>query len=784
MTTQATVTAPGSPTFALHTLGWRAFQDLCAAVLRHVWGQSVQPFADSNDGGRDGAFYGIWREHSQHAALRDLPQGPFVLQCKHTKSIDSTLSPSDLDEEFAKAKALVVRGLCRSYVLLTNARVTGTAEAAIRERLLEAGVAHPLVLAGQWICETIAMHRALRLYVPRVYGLGDLSQILDERAYAQTAALMASARDQVATFVMTEPYRKAARALQEHGFVLLLGEPAVGKSVIALMLAIAAADNWGCATVKAATASDLAARWNPHEDNQFFWVDDAFGAVRHEESLSHEWSRNMQHVMTAIAQGARVVLTSRSYVYRDARPLLKDYAYPLLREQQVTVDVEDLTHDEREQILYNHIAFGDQPGEVRSQMKPFLAAAAAARPFRPEAARRLGLRAFTTNLNLTHQGVETFMSSPRQVLRDVFDQLGPNEHAALALVYAAGKGGTIEEPLDFTPTQREIINRAGGTTSGAARALRALTGDFLSQIAGAGGNNRFTFRHPTLWEGFASWLPTQPHLLPMILAGLSDTELLTQVDCTVDDARHAEGVLLRVPPPLYRDVAQRVLTKEWAVDRDYSHNARQRWNARNLIYRFLQRRCSDEFLRVYLSLDPELPERLTKFTSYVDAVPEPALLARLHEARLLDDSLRRRAVEHMAYLAVTTPDARWLVNHAWSILMTDDDRAELMAAVRDELTPRLESAVSEWVDQADQQDEDDPIPSHLLEYSTAFEAEGDTTTANAFAEARELYDQLKQSTHFEHDGWEPRRKGKGDLLLGPESVAAQYSRSIFDDIDQ
>ncbi|MFF5933192.1 hypothetical protein [Streptomyces sp. NPDC012508] len=36
------------------------------------------------------------------------------------------------------------------------------------------GVAHPLVLDGQWLRNMIATHRRR----PRVYGLGDLSQIL------------------------------------------------------------------------------------------------------------------------------------------------------------------------------------------------------------------------------------------------------------------------------------------------------------------------------------------------------------------------------------------------------------------------------------------------------------------------------------------------------------------------------------------------------------------------------------------------------------------------------
>ena len=219
---------------------------------------------------------------------------------------------------------------------MTNARVTGYSEAKIRKRLLDAGVKHPFVLDGQWLCDTIAMNRELRLFVPRVYGLGDLSQILDGRAYEQAAESDGSGPRPGRHVRDHRALPQGSQALRDHGFVLLLGEPAVGKSVIALMLALAAADNWDCLTVKARTASELVAHWNPNEPGQFFWVDDAFGAVRHEEQLTQDWARSMPHVIAAIGKGARIVLTSRSYIYQDARPLLKEYAYPRLREQQVS----------------------------------------------------------------------------------------------------------------------------------------------------------------------------------------------------------------------------------------------------------------------------------------------------------------------------------------------------------------------------------------------------------------------------------------------------------------
>lgn len=785
------VMAPGPPSFELHTLGWRAFQDLCAAVVRTVWGQSAHAFADSNDGGRDGAFYGIWHNPPDSGDPLELPDGPFVLQCKHTKKQGDTLSESDLEEEFTKVPALVADGLCRSYALMTNARVTGNAEARIRSRLLAAGVAHPLVLDGQWVCDTIAMHQKLRLFVPRVYGLGDLSQILDDRAYEQASVLLEAARDQVAAFVITEPYRKAAQALHDHGFVLLLGDPAVGKSVIAMMLALAAADNWGCLTAKVRTASELITHWNPNEPGQFFWVDDAFGAVRHEEQLTQDWARSMQHVNAAIGKGARVVLTSRSYIYQDARPLLKEYAYPRLREQQVIVDVEDLTLDERRQILYNHITGGDQPVNIKTTMKPFLDHAAAAEPFRPEMARRLGLRAFTGKLSLTEPGITEFMTHPRQFLRDVYGELSPDQQAALALVYAAAPDGSLASPLSLDEVQRDIIDRTGATPAGVARSLDALTGSFLQVTAPPLGQPGWAFRHPTLWEGFASWVATQTQLLTVLLHGLTDAALLRRVDCEDENAQERNGTLLRVPPPLYHPVAERLarillepFTGEvWRIrggqtvstDRYNEHRGRK-----DSVYMFLSRRSSDSFLRTYLDVDPGLPTKLLRFHSYLGAMSQPDVLARLHRAGLLSEQVRLQAVERAAELAVETPDSDWVTSKAWDILLTAGERAALMQRVREELVPNLED-IHDWSED-DRTPSYDPLELCLNKYKEAFERVGDSVTASAFADAA----RRRAEMPTRDDGYDGSEEGYRHRPTRRTELAppADSDRSIFDDIDQ
>src|SRR5689334_18973448 len=106
--------------YDLHNLGWNSFQQLCLTITREILGQTVESFLDSGDGGRDGAFTGQWMRSGQE----DL-SGVFVIQCKSTSKSNYSLRISDLSDEVEKAKKLVAQGLCDSYVLMTNAGLSG-----------------------------------------------------------------------------------------------------------------------------------------------------------------------------------------------------------------------------------------------------------------------------------------------------------------------------------------------------------------------------------------------------------------------------------------------------------------------------------------------------------------------------------------------------------------------------------------------------------------------------------------------------------------------------------
>ena len=210
----------GNVTFALHQLGWADFQSLCHTITREILGQTVVPYLEGNDGGRDGAFSGTWTP-----ADGENFQGEFVIQAKHTTKPDSTLGPAAFDDELDKAERLATAGICDVYVLMTNARITGRTAEKLGAELGRRGITQCLILGATWINQTITENSRLRMLVPRLYGLGDLTQILDERAYQQARAVLDSMRTDLAKLVRTTTYQRAADALDGCGFVLLTGRP-------------------------------------------------------------------------------------------------------------------------------------------------------------------------------------------------------------------------------------------------------------------------------------------------------------------------------------------------------------------------------------------------------------------------------------------------------------------------------------------------------------------------------------------------------------------------------
>ncbi|OAS08561.1 MULTISPECIES: hypothetical protein [Pseudomonas] len=581
-----------TPKYDLHLLGWHSFQQLCMAVASTVLGQTVETFLEGNDGGRDGGFKGRWSPQPN-----EFYEGEYVIQCKFTSRREHNLSLSDVAAELTKVRRLVAQGVCDVYVLMTNADWTGESHLKIKQAFESEGAKHVLLLGSTWICEKIQLNSSLRMNVPRLYGLGDLSQILDERRYKQTKALLTELPD-LAKLVVTGTYRKALQALQQHGFVLLVGEPAAGKTTIASLMAMCAMDKWESLVLKLERPEQIRDHWNTEETSQLIWVDDAFGAMQYEADLVMEWNRILPALSTMIRAGHRVVLTSRDYIYKNARRDLKRTAFPLIEESQVVIDVKELTSREKSEILYNHIKLGNQSQRVRTALKEFLPAVAAHSRFAPETARRLGSVEFTKSLKIGQKGIDEFVAKQERWLVETMQGMDDESQAALAVLYM--KHGALESPVNLSVDENHAVGRLGSSQAGCIRALESLRGSFV-QLADTAEGRFWKYKHPTIGDAFALILAQSPDHLQIFVNGTPIERLMELVTCGDTGVQNATIL----PSSMFAVIAKRCceyVTCEADVER-----AR-----RGRLYSFLLRRADDVFLRTYSKLDGKLHSGLVR----------------------------------------------------------------------------------------------------------------------------------------------------------------------------
>jgi energy-coupling factor transporter ATP-binding protein EcfA2 len=662
-----------------------------------------------------------------------------------------------------KAAVLASRGLAQNYFLFTNARVTGQAEADLRAAFENAGVKCFAAYGADRISQFIRESSRLRMLVPRVYGLGDLSQILDDRAYTQAREILSALGDDLAKFVITDAFRQSAKALVEHGFVLLLGEPACGKSTIAAALSLGAVDEWGCSILKIRDAEDFVRHWNPNEPSQFFWLDDAFGATQLDLPATLEWNRALSHVGAACRRGAKVIFTSRDYVYRAARNFLKQSAFPLMKEAQVVVRVEQLTKDEKEQILYNHIRLGAQPREFKSEAKLLLPVVSAHERFTPEIARRLGDPMFTRRLTLSPTGLTDFVGRPMALLQEVIQTLDADSRSAIALIFM--RGGSVSSPVSLSDGEKDAVLLLGGSLSKIRDALMALEGSLLIQVA-EGGDVFWRFKHPTIRDAFAELLVENRELMDIYLVGTPLPQLFREISCGHVEL---EGVKVVVPSSRYEALLMRMGSLVESGGRE-----------RDVLNRFLAQRVDREFLESFVKRYNDYVDNLSVW-SYLSAVSDVDVIVRLVEFGLLSSAARGEYVRQIRELAVETPDSDFLRENIQP-LFAPGERDEIVNHVRTELLPKLSSHVDAWRDNHDREEDPDsyfsPLVSALRDYRAVF-SDLDHEVQHidaALAEIEETLEQLRSDMPREPD----LEDIYGDRMTGTSS---DDSRSIFDDVD-
>lgn len=738
--------------FRLENLGWKAFQDLCGTIASTLMGQGNQVFSQGVDGGRDGAFSFDWSPSPGF-----MLSGDTVIQCKHFSSGEKSMTLTTVSEELGKIESLVDQGLCDNYVLMSNGKLSATSESKIRAEVEAKGVKHCLVFGVDWIEKQLLEERRLRALVPRMYGLGDLSEIIDDRAYSQASAVLESIRHELQTFVPTQSYRNAVEALGKHGVVFLLGEPAAGKSVIAATLALGSADQWQTRTIKADSADQFTQHWNPEDaSHQFFWIDDAFGATQFEDGLVSEWNAVLPRLRAAARAGTRVVITSRDYIWQAAKRRLKTSAWPELDVSKVVVNVEDLSAAERQEILYNHIRLGDQTKEFKRRVKPYLEDVSNSPRFLPEIARRLGDPLFTKTLNLTRGGLSSFIEKPEGFLLNVVQNLDRASRAALTLMVMSSS--PLRSPISLDQSQLDTLKMMDVSEAQVRRALTSMDQSLVKLITVENGNRYWVPKHPTITDATTAYMRSEPEFLEIYIRMAKLLRMLREIDC----GQPRTGSVT-VPSYLYPMVYERLAESHLLA------------GASVYVTSFLARRAGDEFLHEYIALQPQLVEELLKLSAPLDRNDGIAILLRAKKLGLVSAGQLAELAERVVDLSVFTPDSAFATDLQLEDLLGEEMLNEIKDRVMEQFDDAFPDVLSSWEHGFDA--ETDPEAYLAPLYETIENMGYGEYELGLIAEVEERLNEVYREVEnkIEYD----------DEMHREQAIVSEKAsdRSIFDDVD-
>jgi len=654
--------------FALHTLGWKAFQDLCAQVCTETLGRTVSIYREAQDGGQDAVFLVPAENGVQEATI----------QCKFSGKPNQRLKSSDITAELANVKALVDQGLAQTYYFLTSMGVDAPVAAGIRDQLRVLGVQEPHVEGREWITAQIKSSSRLRALVPRVYGLGDLSSIVDERSAAQTRALLDHLLPGLRVYVPTSAHRTAVRTLADHKLVLLIGQPAIGKSMLAAILATMAIDTEGLECFKCEGPLNLRQHWNPHESKRLFWVDDAFGPNQLRDDYVDAWIEFMPKVKAAMENGNHFILTSRTHIWNEAAFKLGTRNHPLLETKKAVVNVGNLAPEERQQILYNHIKEGKQNKLWKQRIKPHLPELSDDWNLLPEIARRLGDPMFTTGIKQLPEDLIRFVHDPQEFLKKTFLELTDPQQAAMTLVFLARSRLPV---YDIASEDCKLVaDRYGTTVAAITQSLQRLDQSFVIKRE-ENGHPCWAFFHPTFADAISSILSARPDLVDLYLVGAKTETLLAEAMCegavTVKDA-------VVVPARSFDTLVTRL--KE--IPDEGGLNER--------LFQFLNRRATNEVFRKVLTVKPDMITRkgAPRPWSEIANHAEIRFRAKAFSMGLLDVDVRYSTCETLADAATYNLDVSFLSENG--ILAMFEPRELMRLTVR--LIAMLEDKIPAKID--------------------------------------------------------------------------------------
>ncbi|MCU6795009.1 restriction endonuclease [Paenibacillus sp. WQ 127069] len=323
------------------------FEDLARDLLQKQLNIYLESFTEGKDGGID-----LRGSTDKKKSL--------LVQCKRYKDFKSL--KSNLTIEVPKVKKLNPQ----RYVIVTSVGLTPNNKAELVKMFAPYILSTTDIFGKNDLNNLLGQNNDIeeKYYKLWLSSTTVLKAILQANVKNRSEFLADTITNSIKLFVQNKSVNEAIDILNDNNFIIISGNPGVGKTTLAKMLIFQYMSK-GYELVEITKDIEEGNKLFSPDQNQVFYYDDFLGSNFLEDSIAKNEDKRLYSFMerVKIHNNKKLIMTTREYILKQAQQ-----KYEVLGRQDVDLvkhilDLESYTKIAKAEIFYNHLFFSELPEE-------------------------------------------------------------------------------------------------------------------------------------------------------------------------------------------------------------------------------------------------------------------------------------------------------------------------------------------------------------------------------------------------------------------------------------